>query len=133
MRQFGSPISAERRHEIQERAEAVFAGASRVRSVPASQFELEAPGDPVVVHEAEVRFGEDRLRVGKSVPAFRPPFEWLLEITSNVGEADYFKHYLILEDQIVLAQRKVLTPIDEAEARVVLADLEAARRSLGND
>ena len=130
MREFGRTIDEVRRAEIVRAAERLFEQAGRKREVRASEFELEFPGDPVVVHEADIRWPDGRLRVAKTASRARPPFEWLIEITSNVGETDYFKHYLVLEDSIVLAQRKVLTPVDDIEAGVILADLEAATRHL---
>jgi len=45
-----------------------------------------------------------------------------------VGETDYFKHYLVREYDIFLAQRKILTPIAGVEAEVIRGDLAAARR-----
>jgi hypothetical protein len=130
MREFGKTISEEARGAITRAAEAVFEAAAKRRAARASEFELDMPGDPVVVNEADVRWAEGRLRVAKTMPTARPPFEWLIEITSNVNEADYFKHYLVLEDGVVLAQRKVLTPIDDAEAEIILADLAQARAVL---
>ena len=131
MRDFGAAITSDRRVEIVSLARQVFDGAKAYREVRASAFVIDLPADPVVVREAEVKWRDGRLRVAMTEEAARPPFEWLMEITSNVGEADYFKHYLIRDDDIVLAQRKVLTPIDEEEAAVVLADLAAAKAALG--
>lgn len=130
LREFGQTIGSRRRAEIVRVAEALFEAAGVKRSAQASEFELEVEGDPVVVNEADVRWKAGRLRVAKTTPEARPPFEWLIEITSNVNEVDYFKHYLVLEDEVVLAQRKVLTPIDDQEAAVILADLAAARAML---
>jgi len=130
MREFGPEIDGSRREEIMRAAEIVFAEAAARRAARASEFELEISGDPVVVYEAQVRWPDGRMRVAKTSPAARPPFEWLIEITSNVNETDYFKHYLILENTVVLAQRKVLTPIDDQEAAVVLADLAVAKAHL---
>lgn len=130
MREFGPTIGDERRAEIVRAAEAVFEAALKRRGARASEFEMEVPGDPVVVNEADIRWPSGRLRIAKTMPEARPPFEWLIEITSNVDETDYFKHYLVLEDGIVLAQRKVLTPIDDQEAAVILADLAIAKAEL---
>jgi hypothetical protein len=54
-----------------------------------------------------------------------------MERSSDVGEADYFKHYLVRAHDIVLAQRKVLTPLDAEEAGVLRGDLDAALKFLG--
>jgi hypothetical protein len=84
----------------------------------------------IVVKEIELKWDGERLRVGNTLPDVRPPFEWIYEISSDVGEADYFKHYLVREHDIVLAQRKVLTPLDAEEAEILRADLQAALESL---
>jgi hypothetical protein len=88
---------------------------------------MEEKPDQVVAREVDLRSGPNRLRIAATESSARPPFQWLLEITSDMGEADYFKHYLVREDDIVLAQRKVLTPLDDKEAEVVLSDLQAAQ------
>jgi hypothetical protein len=97
------------------------------RDVRASDFAMEENPDRVVVREVDLRNGDERLRVAVTDPGARPPFEWLLEITSDVGEADYFKHWLVREHDVVLAQRKVLTPVDDAEADLILSDLSTAK------
>jgi hypothetical protein len=132
MREFGPTIGAEKRAEIVRAAEELFeaAGDRRRRESRASEFELEIEDDPVVTREADVHWPDGRLRIAKTTPEARPAFEWLIEITSNVGETDYFKHYLVLDQDVVLAQRKVLTPIDDAEADMILADLAAASADL---
>lgn len=130
MREFGNPIGPELRERIVEEAEKLFAATKTIRHVKASEFAMELPNDPVLAHEAELRWPEGRIRVAMTVPEARPPFEWVIEITSNIDEGDYFKHYLVRESDIVLAQRKVLTPIDVQEARVILADLAQAHAAL---
>jgi hypothetical protein len=127
MREFGEPVGDDMREEIMKLAQKFYDTAPKRRDVTAEAFAME--GDParVVVHEAEIKTKDgERMRVAATEPTARPPFEWLLEITSDVGEADYFKHYLIREHDVVLAQRKVLTPIDSAEADLVLEDLRTA-------
>jgi hypothetical protein len=130
MRDFAAPIGRKRYDEIVSKAQALFDQAPRVREVKASDFAMEIDGDPVVVHEAQLKSEAGRLRIAKTQAEARPPFEWFMEITSDVGEADYFKHYLIREDDIVLAQRKELTPIDEPEAALILHDLAEMADSL---
>lgn len=127
MRNFGMPVGADVRERVAALAKSIFANAEPKRAVTAKEFAMEEQPDKVVAREVDLRSGADRLRIAATEPSARPPFQWLLEITSDVGEADYFKHYLIREDDIVLAQRKVLTPLDAEEAEVVLADLQAAR------
>lgn len=131
MREFGSPVTPARRQEILDLAQAIFDRYGPKREVRASEFAMEEDPDRVVVMQADIKWDEGRLRIAVTKPEARPPFEWLLEITSNVGETDYFKHYLVREEDVVLAQRKVLTPLDDAEADVVMADLRAAEAALG--
>ena len=130
MRIFEAPIHSDRYDEIVAAAQVLFDQTTPRREVKASDFAMEIEGDPVVVHEAQMKTEVGRLRIAKTEASARPPFEWLMEITSDVGEADYFKHYLIREDDIVLAQRKELTPIDETEAVLILHDLAAMAASL---
>jgi hypothetical protein len=131
VRELGAPVGADKRDEIADLAQAVFDAAEPKRAVKAVDFAMDGPPDRVVVHEVDVRGDSGRLRVAATEASARPPFEWLLEITSDVGETDYFKHYLVREHDVVLAQRKVLTPLDAAEAAVVLADLRTAQSWLG--
>ncbi|HEY6736261.1 MAG TPA: hypothetical protein VI322_00940 [Candidatus Saccharimonadia bacterium] len=131
MREFGEVISPDTRTAIVAAAQAFYAAAPQRRTMLAEQFAMDGDLRRVVATEAEVKWPGGRMRVAHSRPEERPPFEWIYEITSDVGEADYFKHYLIREDDIVLAQRKELTPIDQAEAEVILQDLAAAQRALG--
>jgi hypothetical protein len=131
MREFGPAIDRRLYDAVTRAALELYEVAPKPREVTAAAFAMEG-GDPdrVVVTEALVKLEDGRVRVAQTKPAERPPFEWLIEITSDIGETDYFKHYLVRENDIVLAQRKVLTPIDEAEAAIILADLTAARAAL---
>ncbi len=130
MREFGKAISYEKRADITRAAMVVFNATPNRKLARASEFELDVADDPVVVYIADVRWKEGRLRIAVTTQEAQPSFEWQVEITSNVDETDYFKHYLILDEQVVLAQRKVLTPIDEEEAAVILADLAKAEAVL---
>jgi hypothetical protein len=128
MRDFGQPVGPEVRAEIMALAQAIFNLAEPKREVRASEFAMEEHPDRVVVDEVDLKHEGERLRIAITKPEARPPFEWLLEITSDVGESlDYFKHYLIRDDDVVLAQRKVLTPIDASEAELVMRDLRTAQ------
>lgn len=126
MREFGPTITPQRREEILLAAQAVFDAGGNVRAIRASDMALEIDGDPIVAHEVSVKWPEGRMRVARTEASARPPFEWLWEITSNIDEGDYFKHYLIRDEDVVLAQRRVLTPIDDEEAVIVLEDLALA-------
>jgi hypothetical protein len=131
MREFDQPIGEHEREVIQSIAQSIFDDAEPKRAVRASEFAMEDEPDRIVVHEVDLKWGDgNRLRIASTQENARPPFEWLLEITSDIGETDYFKHYLIRANDIVLAQRKVLTPIDKAEARVILHDLALAQKQL---
>lgn len=130
MRVFGQPVGMAVRAEIVTMAQAIFDRAGVRRAVLAREFAMEEDPDRVVASEVDVRWGSERLRIAATEASARPPFEWLMEITSNVGEADYFKHYLVRDDDIVLAQRKVLTPIDAAEAQLIMHDLRLASGNL---
>ena len=130
MREIGPGVPQARYEQIVTAAEAFFDAATAKREVHASDFAMELEGDPVLTIEGDVKWQHGRMRVAKTLPAGRPPFEWLIEITANIDEGDYFKHYLIRENDIVLAQRRELTPIDEIEAKIILEDLATAHRAL---
>ncbi len=114
------------RHEIVELAGAVFEAAPNRRQLKARDFMFEGEGNRVVAEEATLNTSEGRIRVAYSQPTERPPFEWQWEITSDIGEADFFKHYLVRDEDVVLAQKKVLTPINDFHADVLISDLRAA-------
>jgi hypothetical protein len=130
MREFGQPVDASVREEILSLARSVFDEVEPKRAVKAKEFAMEDQPERVVVHEVDLRRSGERLRVAVTEADARPPFEWLYEITSDIGESEYFKHYLIREEDVVLAQRKLLTPIDAEEAELVLADLRTAQKWL---
>jgi hypothetical protein len=123
---FGTPEGLTTRAKIVELAQGIFDKSPTKRSVKAREFAMEDNPDVVVATEVDIRWDGERLRIAATEASARPPFEWLMEITSNVGEADYFKHYLVREEDVVLAQRKVLTPIDAVEANIIIHDLQVA-------
>jgi DNA-binding cell septation regulator SpoVG len=127
MREFGHPVGGDVRSDIYELARNIFNRVETKRAVRAKEFAMENNPEQVVVHEVDLRQGDERLRIAMTEEAARPPFEWFIEITSDIGESDYFKHYLVRQDDVVLAQRKVLTPIDQAEADTVIHDLKLAQ------
>ena len=51
-------------------------------------------------------------------------------MTSEINEGDYLKHYLIRDNDMVLAHRKVLTEVDNDEAELLIGDLEQTLASL---
>lgn len=114
------------RHEIVELAGAVFEAAPKRRQLKAGDFMFEGDATRVVAEEVTLDIPEGRIRVAYSQPKERPPFEWQWEITSDIGEADFFKHYLVRDEDVVLAQKKVLTPIDDFHAGLLISDLRTA-------
>jgi hypothetical protein len=127
MRSFGQALSSARTAEITALIAELYALLPLRREVLGAEYMME-PADAVVIQVGELKVKNGpRLRIGATQPAVRPPFEWLYELTSDVTPADYFKHYLVLEDQIVLAHLKVLTPIDDAEGDLIMSDLLMAR------
>lgn len=130
MREFGVAIAPELRRELVRLIEQVFLAVPAKREVSAAEFSMEdLEPARIVVKEVEYKWDGERLRVAMTEPDVRPPFEWVYEVSSDVGDSEYFKHYLVRADDIVLAQRKVLTVIDEEEAEILKADLIAARES----
>jgi hypothetical protein len=127
-------VSEKVRQELVDMVERLYDQLPARREVTAADFMMDdLPGEQVVVQEGELKWDGNRIRVGRSLPDARPPFEWSYEVSSDVGEADYFKHYLVLEKEIVLAQRKVLMPIDDEEAEVLRADLQAALAAVADE
>ncbi|MBW4061997.1 hypothetical protein HJC99_05495 [Candidatus Saccharibacteria bacterium] len=130
MRSFGAPISRDRIAEITAAIAEIAPRLPLHRDVTGADYLME-PDDMVVIHLAELNIKKGpRLRIGATMPEARPPFDWLYELSSDVTPADYFKHYLVLDDQIVLAHLKVLTPIDDVEADLIMADLAVASELL---
>jgi hypothetical protein len=129
MREFGAPIGPETRQELMTLIERVYGSVPAKREVTAGEFAMEEQPERIVVREVDIKWDGERLRVGMTLGEARPPFEWIYEISSDVGESEYFKHYLVRADDIVLAQRKLLTVIDDEEAGILRADLEAALQS----
>jgi hypothetical protein len=127
MREFGKPADEGVRDQIFALAQSIYDRAEPKRDVRAKEFAMDEQPEQVVVHEVDLRSEDGRMRIAVTEPAARPPFEWLLEITADIDETDYFKHYLVREHDVVLAQRKVLTPIDQVEAELVLRDLQTAQ------
>ncbi len=126
MRDFGAPISEDARLQLMELIDRLYASAPAKREVTAGEFAMEESPERIVVREIDLKWDDQRIRIGRTLDEARPPFEWVYEISSDMGESEYFKHYLVRESDIVLAQRKVLTVIDDEEAAILRADLEEA-------
>jgi hypothetical protein len=120
-------IGADEREEVRALAQEIYDLAEPKRPVKAGEFAMDGDPDVIVARQVDLKNEGERLRVAVTEASARPPFEWLLEITSDVGEADYFKHYLIRDNDIMMAQRKVLTPVDRPEFELIMHDLKTAR------
>lgn len=130
MREFTGKITAELDRRIREAAEAVFKLMPEKKSTYGAELAMN-DGEAVVLTEGTLKLPNgEKIQIAVTRPEARPPFEWLVEITSLIDETDYFKHYLIRDNDIVLAHRRDLMPIDNEEAEVILADLETARMAL---
>lgn len=127
MREFGTPVGQNEYNQVKQLASDIYSSGEPKRAVTAGDFAMDGDPSVVVARQVDLKHEEERFRVGATEPSARPPFEWLFEITSDIGESDYFKHYLVLENEVVLAQRKVLTPIDELEFEVLMGDLKKAK------
>jgi hypothetical protein len=114
--------------QIRAKVEALYAKGGW-RDILGGDFVME-PADAVVVQELDVRTEQGRFRLAATKPTARPPFEWLFEITSEINTGTAMRHYLLREEDIVLAERRTLTPIDEAEAQVILDDLALVEATL---
>lgn len=99
------------------------------RDILGSEFVME-PGDVVVVQELDVMTEVGRFRLAATKPTARPPFEWLFEITSEINTGTAMRHYLVREGDIVVAERRTLTPLDADEAEVILDDLKLVLAAL---
>lgn len=132
MREFGAPIDDARTAEVRAAIINIYDQLPDREDVTGEIYGME-PADAIVIETRSIgRKPNPRVRIGATRDSVRPPFEWLYELTSDMTEAEYFKHYLVMDDQIVLAHLKVLTPIDEAEAQIILDDLELAQDLIHN-
>ncbi len=131
MRQFGPRASHDLEEQIRREAVELYDTVPEKRAVKGEAFAMD-DAEQIVIYEVDIRLPEgQRLRIAMTEASARPPFEWLTEITSDIGEpGDYFKHYLIRDTDIMLAQRKELTPIDDQEAELILHDLAIGREGL---
>lgn len=127
MREFGPAVSTDLDAQIRREALELFEVMPNKQPVLGDALAMDET-DMLVLEAAEVLDESgNKFKLSVTQPQARPPFEWLIEISSDLGTSEYFKHYLIRDDDIVLAQRKILTPIDETEAEIILADLAEAR------
>lgn len=130
MRELNQTISPALELKIRQAVEELFQRIPSKKTFLGAAYAMDE-AEMVVVEAGEIDCVEDgRFRLAYSVPEARPPFEWIYEITSEIHEEDYFKHYLVRDHDIVLAQKKILTPIDDVEGEVILADIKLASEYL---
>jgi len=132
MRNFSPPVRPELREQIVDLVQQIIAAAPKTKQ----QFGRDLIMDDtelLVSESAKITFDNDDdavISLAQSMPAARPPFEWLVEITSELEPSDYLKHYLVRQDDMVLAHRKVITEVDDWEAEALIDDLKLTLKSL---
>jgi hypothetical protein len=128
---FEPPVAAPLRQEIVQLVDAILDRAPKVTSLRGRDLAMDDE-DEVVSRSARVDLGEaiGTISVAASEASARPPFEWLVEVTSEIGQSDYLRHYLVRDDDMVVAHRKVLTEVDDAEAHELIDDLKSVLASL---
>ncbi len=131
MRGFSGKLSKQLNSEIRRAVADIFPLFPTKKAYFGRDYAMDE-ADMLVVEAAEIKSEDGRFRLAYSLPESRPPFEWEYEITSEYNELDYFKHYLVRADDIVLALRKDLIPIDDQEARLILEDLQRAARAIAD-
>ena len=90
-------------------------GAANRQALPASGYLLEPASVPAADRAVWDLPGE-QFELALSRAQFRPPFEWLAEITVRSAAAEEGpEHFLITETDVVAAQRRELTPLNPAE------------------
>lgn len=131
MRKFTPPVSPELRQRIVDLVVQILNHAPKVKMQYGRDLAMD-DANLVVSRTAKINLGENigLISLAESEAAARPPFEWLVEVTSEIGEGDYLRHYLVRDDDMVLAHRKVLTEVDNEEAYLLIADLEQTLATL---
>ena len=124
MRSFAPPVRSELRNQIVELVRQIIAVAPKSKQQFGRDLAMD-DADLLVSESAKINIDDDgaMISVAQSMPVARPPFEWLVEITSELEASDYLKHYLVRQDDMVLAHRKVITEVDDQEAESLIADL----------
>jgi hypothetical protein len=124
MRDFTPPVAPSLRQRIAELVLTILERAPKVKSQYGRDLAMDQV-DMLVSRSAKIDLGEDigSISLAQSEASARPPFEWIVEVTSEIGESDYLRHYLIRENDMVLAHRKVLTEVDDREAEGLISDL----------
>lgn len=130
MREFSPPVNPELRERILRLAAQVLDQAPERKPILGGDLAMDED-DLVIGERAKLEFPDgSTLEVALSKPEGRPPIEWLAEITSTIDEGDYFKHYLVRDDDFVMAHRKTIIDIDDEEAQMVARELEGTLRAI---
>lgn len=130
MREFSPPVSPELRARLLQLSEELLAAAPERKPILGGDLAMEE-AELVIGERAKLEFPDGAtLEVALSRPEGRPPIEWLAEITSTIDEGDYFKHYLVRDDDLVMAHRKTIIDIDDEEARMVENELLMGLRAI---
>jgi hypothetical protein len=131
MREFDPPVSPELRQQIIDLVVEILERASKVKPLYGRDFAMDA-ADAYVGARANLDLGEEigSISLAQAEPGTEPPFEWIVEVTSEIGESEYLRHYLVRENDVVLAHRKVLTEVDDKEATSLIDDLKMALATL---
>jgi hypothetical protein len=132
MREFSPPVAPILRLTVIELVDQIITLAPKVKQQFGRDLAMDNE-DELVSESAKVNLSEGvgQVAVARSEAIARPPFEWLVEVTSQINETDYLKHYLVRENDIVLAHRKVLTEVDDTEAEQLIRDLKQTLLALG--
>jgi hypothetical protein len=130
-REFSPPVAPELRQRIIELVVAILEHAPKVKRLYGRDFAMDDE-EALVGRSTKLDLGDEMgtLSVAQSEAGTEPPFEWLVEVTSEINPSDYLKHYLVRDSDIVLAHRKVLTEVDDQEAKSLIVDLEQALATL---
>ena len=105
----------------------LIASAANTQIIFASEYLLE-PAKAPAIDRATWDLPDTQIELALSRPQFRPPFEWLAEITSRHLKDERPDHFLITEDGVMAAERRELTPLNVTEAASLREQLESLRR-----
>ena len=125
MPEFTPPVSNELRLKLLKLVDELIDACPKLKIQHGHDLAMDEE-ELVVSKVAKFDLGDEvgTVTVARSEAVARPPFEWLAEITCEINDAGYLKHYLVRDSDVVLAHRKVLTEIDNAEAERIITDLK---------
>lgn len=125
MLEFTPPVSNELRYKLLKLVDELIDACPKLKIQHGHDLAMDKE-ELVVSKVAKFDLGDEvgTVTVARSEAVARPPFEWLAEITCEINDVGYLKHYLVRDSDVVLAHRKVLTEIDNAEAERIITDLK---------